>query len=462
MKTLKITLEDLFKLESSEIFNPDSYKDCKNISIDSREIKKDSLFVAIKGERFNGHDFVNDALRNGASSIMIDESEIQRFDSVDNTIITVKDTTKAYGDLARVWRHKLKAKVISLTGSNGKTTTKEMLAAILKTKFKIVKTEANNNNHIGVPLTIFQANANTEILILEHGTNHFGEIPYTSKIADPDITFITNIGDSHLEYLKTRNGVFEEKSALLNVCRDIGGQVLINIDDHIIHRNQKKYHNRITYGFKGSPDIKGKILGYTEDGKTQVLITYKNKKIEVELPLYGESNAKNFLAAVSASLILKLKKDEIIDAAKKLKSYPQRLDVKKRKSIILIDDTYNANPDSMIAAIELMSKIKNKSKKIAFLGDMFELGENSAEMHANLAGIIMKCKIDEVYTIGKDMVHLNDFLKSRRISIKHFEERNELREFIKSVPLEDSVVLVKGSRGMKMEEFIEAINERIN
>ena len=462
MKPLKITLEDLFNLESAEIFNPDSYKDCKYVSIDSRSIKRGSLFVAIKGESLDGHQFVKDALNNGASAIIINESELDKFDSLDKTIVTVKDTTIAYGDLANIWRKKLKAKVIALTGSNGKTTTKEMIASLLKKKFKVVKTESNNNNHIGVPLTIFQAKADTDILLLEQGTNHFGEIPYTANISEPDIAFITNIGDSHLEYLKTRNGVFEEKSALLNVCRDLGGQVLINTDDHIIHRNQKKYPNRITYGFKGNPDIKGKINGYTPEGKTQITVSYKNKNIEVDLPLYGESNAKNYLTSVAVALILGLKKEEIKEAVKKLKPYKQRLFVIKKKDSVLIDDTYNANPDSMIAAIELMNKIKIKNRKIAFLGDMFELGENSSEMHANLAGIIMKCKLDEVYTSGKEMVHLNNFLKTRRVSIKHFEEREDLRKFIKTLNFEDSVILVKGSRGMRMEEFVESINERVN
>jgi len=462
MKTLKITLQDLFDLESAEIFNPDAFKDCRYVSIDSRSIKKGSLFVAIKGESLDGHNFVRDAIKNGASAVMINETELERFDSIDKTIITVKDTTEAYGKLANAWRHKLKAKVISLTGSNGKTTTKEILYSLLKKKYKVVKTESNNNNHIGVPLTIFNANANTEVLILEQGTNHFGEIPYTAKISEPDFAFITNIGDSHLEYLKTRNGVFDEKSALLNICRDKGGQVLINTDDHILHRNQKKYPNRITYGFKGNPDIKGKILGYTQDGKTEIAITYDNKTIETALPLYGESNAKNYLAAAAVVLLMGLKKTEIIEASKKIKPFKQRLNVINKKEFMLIDDTYNANPDSMIAAIELMNKMKVKPRKIAVLGDMFELGENSADMHANLAGIIMKCKVDEVYTIGKDMIHLHNFLKTRRVSIQHFDERENLRNFLHNLNLEDAVVLVKGSRGMKMEEFVEEILSRVN
>lgn len=462
MKTLKITLQDLFDLESAEIFNPDAYKDCRYVSIDSRSIKKGSLFVAIKGERLDGHNFVKDAIRNGASAVMISETELKRFDSIDKTIITVKDTTEAYGKLANAWRHKLKAKVISLTGSNGKTTTKEILYSLLKKKFKVVKTESNNNNHIGVPLTIFNANANTDVLILEQGTNHFGEISYTAKISEPDFAFITNIGDSHLEYLKTRNGVFDEKSALLNICRDKGGQVLINTDDHILHRNQKKYPNRITFGFKGNPDIKGKILGYTPEGKTEIAVTYNNKTFEAALPLYGESNAKNYLAAAAVVLLMGLKKTEIIEASKKIKPFKQRVNVINKKEFMLIDDTYNANPDSMIAAIELMNKMKAKSRKIAVLGDMFELGENSADMHANLAGIIMKCKVDEVYTIGKDMIHLHNFLKTRRVSIQHFDERENLRNFLRNLNLEDAVILVKGSRGMKMEEFVEEILSRAN
>ncbi|MHB8907223.1 MAG: UDP-N-acetylmuramoyl-tripeptide--D-alanyl-D-alanine ligase, partial [Melioribacteraceae bacterium] len=304
MGKVKITIEDLFNIPSAEIYNPDAYKSLSKVEIDSRKVKKGSLFVAIKGEKFDGHDFVKDALKKGVAAVIIDSKKFKKFSSLEIPVITVNDTTKAFGELAKIWRNKLSAKVISITGSNGKTTVKEMTAALLAEKYNVIKTEANNNNHIGVPLTILSADEKCEVLILEQGTNHFGEIPYSAKISQPDLSLITNIGDAHLEFLKSQEGIFKEKSALYDETNKHGGTVFLNMDDQIISKKAGQYKSKITYGFKGKVDVKGKIAGYTADGRTEILITYKDKKIKTVLPLYGESNAKNFLAASAIALKL--------------------------------------------------------------------------------------------------------------------------------------------------------------
>ncbi len=244
MAKVEITLNDLFNLHSAVIYNPDEFKNSSSVVIDSREVVKGSIFFAIEGEKFDGHDFVNDAEANDASALIINEKKLSKFDSVDATIITVPDTTEAYGELASMWRKKLSAKVISISGSNGKTTTKDILAVILSEKFNVVKTIANNNNHIGVPLTIFLADQKCEILILEHGTNHFGEIAYTAKIAIPDYVLLTNIGDSHLEFLIDRKGVYKEKSALFNQHKNL---LFVNNDDKILSRKSAGIKNKISF-----------------------------------------------------------------------------------------------------------------------------------------------------------------------------------------------------------------------
>jgi UDP-N-acetylmuramoyl-tripeptide--D-alanyl-D-alanine ligase len=211
LKKVQLNIEDIFNIPNAVIYEPDTFKNISYVSIDSRKIKKSTLFIAMKGERFDGHDFMNTAIENGAAAVLINERKLNRFNNVKVPIITAKDTTLALGDIARVWRTKLNAKIIGITGSSGKTTVKNMLAELLSEKFRVNKTESNNNNHIGVPLTILNTNENHQVLVAELGTNHFGEIPYTANILSPDYSLITNIGDSHLEFLKSRNGVWKEK-----------------------------------------------------------------------------------------------------------------------------------------------------------------------------------------------------------------------------------------------------------
>jgi UDP-N-acetylmuramoyl-tripeptide--D-alanyl-D-alanine ligase len=357
MGKIKITLEDLFNLPSAVIYNPDEFKPVSSVQIDSRKIKNGSLFVAIKGEKYDGHDFVKDAIRKGAGSVLINSKEYKKFSSLKIPVITVDDTIITFGKLANLWRKKLRAKVVSITGSNGKTTTKEMVATLLSEKFNVVKTEANNNNHIGVPLTIFSADEKCDVLVLEQGTNHIGEIPYSAKISEPDFALITNIGESHVEFLKNKETIYKEKSALFDAAEKNGGIVLANFDDPIIKKKVGKYSSVISYGFSGNPYIKGIIKSFTKEGLTE--FTVKGSKEIVKLPVYGESNAKNFLAAVAIAKLLGLEWNEIKSGAKKIKPVNGRLEVKKYKEAVVIDDTYNSSPTSIKAAYELVKKNQN-------------------------------------------------------------------------------------------------------
>ncbi len=458
---IKITLKDLFDLPGSEIVNSDSYEAVSKVTIDSRKIENGSLFIAIKGEKFDGHDFVRDVIKNGASAVVIERKKYSQFDDIEVPIVLVDDTIITLGLLAKVWRGKLKAKVISLTGSVGKTTTKDMIAVLLSEKFKVNKTLANNNNHIGVPLTIFSTDSSHQVLVLEHGTNHFGEIAYTAKIAQPDYAIITNIGNSHLEFLKNKKGVLKEKISLFETTKKRNGTLFLNKDDELLSSLYKKYKKKITYGTGKKSDVRGKILNYTDDGKPIVELRYKEKKIKTEFNLYGEQSFKNLLAASSVAFKLGLNEKQILNGMKKLSSPDKRLNVTKYSDFILIDDTYNANPDSMKSSLELLSQINVFKKKIAILGDMFELGDTAEKHHKNLASIIKKNRIDEVYTIGNFMEILNKELQKSGKMNKHFISRNSLADFISSSDFSDSVILVKGSRGMKMEEFVQKIKEKI-
>lgn len=457
MKKIRLTVEDFFEIPTAVIYNPDDLKFVESVSIDSRNIPKNGLFIAIKGEKFDGHDFVNNAVQNGASAILIAEDNYGNSGDLEIPVITVKDTIKALGDLAKIWRRKLKTKIIAITGSAGKTTTKEMLALLLNEKYSVNKTIANNNNHIGVPLTIFSTNNKHDVLVAELGTNHFGEIKYTADIAAPDYALITNIGRSHLEFLKNKKGVLKEKVELLNSATAKKGTVFINNDDPLIKPVGKKYKNKITFGFNPGSDVKGKLRGYSEDGKPIIEIKYKKKKFRATLPFYGEQGAKNFLAASAVGFRLGLSGKQISEGMQKIAAIEKRLNVKNFSGFLLIDDTYNANPDSMKNAIELLSRIKTFKRKIAVLGDMFELGDQGPAEHKKLAKLIIKNKISAVYATGALMKNLYEELLNTGNEPKYFESREMLSEFLKIIEYKDSVVLVKGSRGMKMEEFVRVI-----
>lgn len=460
MKKIKITLADLFNLPTASIYNPDGYKSALHVTIDSREVKPNSIFIAIKGEKFNGHDFVDEALAKGVNAVIINEDELKKYENCDGTIITVENTTQALGDLANSWRKKLPAKVIGITGSNGKTTTKEILAVLLAEKFRVQATARNNNNHIGVPLTIFSCNEKHQVLIAETGTNHFGEISYSSKILQPDFALITNIGASHLEYLKNLQGVKKEKIALFVETAKNKGLTFINVDDSRLKALTSKYKN-ISFGFNNTADFRASVKGYTVDGKT--ILHIQNKKISLECvsPLLGAHNAKNLTAAIVIALKLGLTKREILNGIDKIKSVKQRLYVKEYQNVLLIDDTYNANPQSMRAAFEAVKMISLYPKKIAFLGDMFELGAESRKEHELLVTSMKKNNIDEAYLIGKQMKYLAVKLREVKITCKHFSTREKLGSFLDNYSLQNLVVLVKGSRGMKMEEFVGQIERKL-
>jgi UDP-N-acetylmuramoyl-tripeptide--D-alanyl-D-alanine ligase len=462
VKRLRITLKDVFDIPGAVIYNPDNFKEASSVSIDSRKIKRNSIFVAIKGEKFDGHAFVRKVQKKGAIAVMINENRYKNFSDLDLPVITVKDTAKSYGDLARIWRKKIRAKVIGITGSSGKTTTKEILAALLSEKYKVNKTILNNNNHIGVPLTILSTKEKHQVLVLELGTNHFGEISYSANIAEPDYALITNIGNSHIEFLKNKKGVLKEKIALFEAAKNNDGTLFVNYDDPLLKNTFRNYTNRITYSFGSNSMVKGKLKGFDSKGKEIVEIKYKNKKVSGSF-LYGEQNAQNLLAASAVAFRLGLNKSQILHGINKFKEVDKRLNIKNYKNnITLIDDTYNANPESMKYAIELLIKISNNRKKIAVLGDMFELGTKGKNLHRKLAPLIRQNKIDRIFLLGSLMNNLRLELNKSNNASKHFVNRKYLQNSLLNQDYENSVILVKGSRGMKMEEFVKIIEDKIS
>lgn len=457
MKKLCFTIEDFFQLKGAVLYDAEKIKPIIKVSIDSRNVPPGSLFIAIKGDKFDGHDFITDAVKKGASVVLINEKKLSALDEIDVPIITVRDTTAALGELAAVWRKKLRTKIIGITGSAGKTTTKEMIFTLLSAKYKVNKTSANNNNHIGVPLTLFSTTNRYDYLVLELGTNHFGEIKYTADIAQPNLALITNIGDSHLEFLKDRKGVLQEKSALFDSAIKNKGTIFINNDDTLLVATRKKYKKRITFGLEKNADVKGEFKKFTNMGNPVVQIAYKRKRFSYSIPLYGEQSVRNFIASAAIAFNAGLNDDDIKKSIKKIRAVEKRLNVDKIGDFILINDTYNANPDSTRLALQLLGQINHYANRIAILGDMFELGKNSKMLHEKLSTEIVKNKINSVYTIGGMMKYLHTKLKASKINAVHFTTRDSLNSFLKERSFSKSTVLVKGSRGMRMEEFVATI-----
>ncbi|MFC2103078.1 UDP-N-acetylmuramoyl-tripeptide--D-alanyl-D-alanine ligase [Bacteroidota bacterium] len=457
MKKIKLNIEDLFEIPTARIFNPDNYRPVNRITIDSRQVKKGSMYIAIKGKKFDGHSFVKSSVQDGAAAVLINRRRLREFDSINVPIITVDNTTKALGAVANTWRKKLNARVIGITGSTGKTSTKDMLATLLSEKYHVNKTIGNNNNHIGVPLTILSTNEKHDVLIVELGTNHFGEIEYTANILEPDYSLITNIGHSHTAYLKNKSGVFREKSRLNDITRKNKGVVFINYDDPMLKGYSNNLDDFISFGFNDKVDVKGKITSYTNDGKPVVRVKYKSKILENSLPVYGEHNAFNYIAAVSIALELGISREQLQKSTSRLEPTDRRLNVYKKKNFILIDDTYNASPESMKAAIKLTNKINTYHRKVLVLGDMFELGKDKIKLHQSLATIIINNRIDELYCIGNAMKSLTDRLKSKKITTRHFRTRKSFSDFLKNYNFKNKVILTKGSRAMRMEEFTQII-----
>lgn len=459
MKKISITLQDLFDLNGAEIINAQLYKNAIYVSTDSRTLKKNSIFIAIKGERFDGHKFIEQAIKNGASTIIIEKKKVRELPELNVTVVLVHNTIEALGELAKTWRNKLNAKIIGITGSSGKTTLKEMLASILSDKYKVSKTFLNENNHIGVPLTILKTKGSDEILVAELGTNHFGEIEYTANILQPDYALVTNIGNSHLEFLHSKKEVLKEKSSLLKITDFNKGRSFINNDDALLKKYSSELSNIISYGFDNFSDIKGEILDYDHEGKAILLIQGMGKKLKLVCPLPGEHNAHNLLAALSITLSLKMTKSEILNGINKISSPPNRFNIIKLPHGILIDDTYNANPESVAFAIDTINKFNSGLKKVLILGDMLELGDQAVKLHASLSNHIKKNKAMRVLLIGKLMKYLYLKLIGLKINSFHFNSRSQLSKYLTAQEFRDTVILIKGSRGMKMEEFVEVIRK---
>ena len=460
------------------LFNKEKTLDLeiKNVSIDSKKLEKSDVFVAIRG----GNNFVNEALEKGAVAVY-DSEAVKIDEKYADRAFFVKDSVEFLQNFAREWRKNLDIKVIGITGSNGKTTVKDMIYHLLSQKYKGKKTEGNYNNHIGLPFTLLRAEKDDEFIILEMGMSGFGEIDLLGQIALPDINVITNIGESHLEFLKTKENVFLAKTEIIPYIKDM---LVINGDDEYL-KNVKAENIEVVRALslennkfkEKTSDFYYGDVHFNESG-TEFFLKYFGKICQSTVErnyktnVLGEHNVLNLVMAIAVAKQFGMEDKIIGEAVKNIGLTGMRFQIIENGNTTYINDAYNASPMSMEKSLETFSQIYNDRLKVVVLGDMLELGENELELHSNLFNTIKNTKFDKLYLFGNRMKSLFEKIKEnvenknmdngnfeinealKNGEFEHFDEKEKIKEKIRQISAE-KVVLLKASRGMKLEEIIE-------
>ncbi len=432
----------------------------KGISIDSRNIKEGELFVAIKGDRYDGHDFVPDAMKKGAWGALVERTVLEKkFESLGGlkNILPVEDTLYALQEMSYLHRKKFSIPVVGITGSNGKTTTKEMLAGILKQQGPVLKNEGNLNNHIGVPLTLLKLDTKHKAAVVEMGMSASGEIDTLARLVSPTVGVITNIGPAHLEFLGSLDIIAQAKGELFGNIRPEGTAVL-NADDHYFKTMKSKFHGRImTFGIENKADVQASEIRQGKDF-TDFKISADGATVNVRLRSVGKHNVYNALAAAAAAIAVGLSIDAVKYGLDAFAPLAMRSEVKQLQGRTVLADCYNANPASMEAALVTLMSLKSNKQAVAVLGDMLELGTSSAREHRAIGATVVRLGVDVLITIGALAKHTAEgAIKAGMPKERIFETQThaEAAALIRKHSCPGDAVLVKGSRGMKMEKILE-------
>lgn len=453
-----ITVEDILNICNGKLICGNKKDICENFCKDTRILQNGDVYVGIKGENFDGNTLYKKAIENGAKvcilqGIEVDEEYIK---NKEISIILVDDTIKAIGKIANFKRN-LYGKnfpVIAVTGSVGKTSTKDIIASVVSEKYKVLKTEGNMNNHIGLPFTILKLK-DEEALVVEMGMNHFREIDYLTNIAEPNIAVITNIGTSHIGNLGSRENILKAKLEILN-SKNIKN-VVINNDNDLLHKwyeeNKNKYEIH-TYGIENSSESIAKEISLMEQSSKFTAITY-DEKYEITVPVGGEHFVYNALCALTVGRVLGLSKKEIENGIKKFELTKKRMEISKIKdNVTIINDSYNASFDSMKAALKYLKDIEGE-RKIAVLGDMLELGSYAEDLHRKVGEEFNKNNIDVLVTVGELSKNINNVVNTKENY--HFENNKKAEVFLNKELKQGDVALFKASNGMKFFEIIEKL-----
>ena len=449
MKELKV--KDIIRVTNGKLLCGDEKTICNNFSKDTRTIQKGDIYIGLKGEKFDGSKFWKQALENGAEGVIIQGQEISKEEMEkysNKIIIEVENTLEALYEIARYKRSLYDIPVIAITGSVGKTSTKDIIASVVSTQYKTLKTEGNNNNNIGLPLTILKLKDH-EAVVIEMGMNHFGEISLLTSIAKPTLSVITNIGTAHIGNLGSRENILKAKLEILEGMEK--PKIIINDDNDLLHKWYLENKEKVEihpYSLKNAKDIELK-----EENST--FKTIINNELEITVPVGGEHFVYNALCAIEVGKLLNISDEKIQKGIAEFELTKKRMDIRKLKNgTILINDSYNASYESMKASLEYLSKYPGK-RKIAVLGDMFELGEYSTELHEKVGKEVTKNKIDILICSGENSKYIIN--NSSMVEKYYLKNNEEILEKLQQILSDGDVVLVKASNGMKFYEICQKL-----
>ncbi len=454
---MKLSINEIINATHGQCINAAEVdKEIFEITTDSRSEVANGLFIPLKGEKFDAHDFIQGVFDKGVIATLTSEDLVR-----DNRLCTIKveNTSKAILDIARYYRSKFEIPVIGITGSVGKTSTKEMISAVLSGRFNVHKTAGNFNNEIGLPLTLFKLSDEHEAAVIEMGMNHFDEIHRLSLTALPQISVITNVGTSHIENLGSREGILKAKLEILDGMKK-DGVLIINGDNDLLGQDLKLDIKKITYGLANTNKYYAENIEYKGE-ITTAIVNSPIRKYNIEINSLGEHMVYNTLAAIAVAEELGLSEEEILRGLKNYTPVKMRMHIETYENgITVIDDTYNASPDSMEAALKVLKSYDSKGRKIAVLGDMLEMGEFGPSLHERVGKYASDIGIDALYAIGDISKNIYKGAKNdNKINASYYTTKdmfvNEIEECIRP----GDVVLFKASRGMHFEEMLAAVGK---
>lgn len=417
-------------------------------SQDSRQMTNGGMYIPLKGERFDGHNFIESAFQTGAQAI-ISEKDVNYEDKI---VIKVKDTYQALKDMASYLRSHRPVKVVGVTGSVGKTSTRDMVYSVVKQKYKTLKTEGNYNNEIGLPLTILRYH-DEEVLVLEMGMNHLQEMSRLSMIARPDIACITNIGTAHIGELGSRENILKAKLEITDGMKE-GSTLIINQDNDMLQTVELPHLNVVRVGKGKEASIQASHI-VLEETKSSFEVEYQGKKEIIEVPVQGEHNISNALIAIAVGIELNISLEDIKKGIQEFKLTKNRMDILEKNHKTVIDGTYNASVDSMKSSIDVLANYKKR--KVAILADMLELGDYSQQLHEEVGSYVASKGIDILVCIGKEAKYIYQKAKESMKDVYYFESNQEVIARLDELLKEDDVILVKGSHSMNLKEVVEKI-----
>lgn len=424
-----------------------------NLILDSREAAPGTVFFPLVGARFDAHQFIPQVQEKGALMSVVNENQVQSIPV--KVHVPVANTNEALLRLAKGYQRKFNVKKVAITGSNGKTTTKDMLFTVLNSKFKTMATEGNLNNQVGVPMTLFRLKHSHEVAIVEMGTNAPGEIKPLSIAAEPNIAVITNVGYSHLEGLGTVENVFQEKITIAAGLQK-SGTLVVNADDPLLSKLRSTTRYKvITFGVKRGL-VKPEGLAWDENACAR----FRVGRTQFQLTVPGIHNLYNALATITVATLMGVPKGKIAESLLEFRASKMRMEIHKCKGFQLVADCYNANPSSMKMALETVGSVASASRRIAVLGDMLELGAQSQNLHQEIGKRVPQMDFEMLCTVGAESEKIREGAIQAGMPVNramHFGNRTEMLEFLQGEIQQGDIVLVKGSRGMKLEEIVEGL-----